>query len=220
MTVIAANSYPPLVLDCRMDVSISIQHTIFCFLLWLCFSHNCRKATSESSLMCRTGRDVHKFIFVSVKRRRCRAPACSQGTYYSFSNKPHNINNMCTYRLLWRDLFSSSRILRQYPLRWHGEASARISSPECRGLWVTAPPPSHYWPMTSGAYWTPMMLLRQKLRIRFQMVPMMMVVVMMGVLMVLVSTQVLVLKRKLMMKDGGDVDGVWRWWWRWWWLLG
>ena len=44
---------------------------ILFFLMTLC-SHNCRNSTSECSLMWSTRREVHKFIFVSVKRGRCR----------------------------------------------------------------------------------------------------------------------------------------------------
>ena len=39
-------------------------------------------------------------IRVCEERKVSCAPACSQGKYYSFSNKPHNINKMCTSRLL------------------------------------------------------------------------------------------------------------------------
>ena len=72
---------------------------ILFFLMTLC-SHNCRNSTSECSLMWSTRREVHKFIFVSLKRGRCRVLHPAVKVSAILSQTSPIIYNMCTYRLL------------------------------------------------------------------------------------------------------------------------
>jgi len=126
MTAIAANPCPPLVLDCRMDISISIQHTIFWF-----FNYDFVFILFQKSYLGTLVDVPHRtqctyvHIRVCEERKVSRAPACSQGKYYSFSNKPHNINKLCTYvQITLTRLIQLKSDFTSVPaaMKWRGES--------------------------------------------------------------------------------------------------
>ena len=75
-----------------MDVSMIIQHTVFCFYCESVFTLLQKSYLGMLADVPHRTRCTQVHIRVCEERKVSRAPACSQGVYYSFSNKPQNIN--------------------------------------------------------------------------------------------------------------------------------